>query len=211
MRSIRSAGPVVWAPLQLRGRGERKPRTKTGFRAGSLVPNPFSRRRTPVSVIDELVEANQHFADALGQVDKPALPPKRRVAIVTCMDARIVPARIFGLEEGDAHVIRNAGGRAPEAVRSLVISQRLLSTEAVMVVQHTDCGMLTFRNEDLYAKVEQDLGQDASDIDFLPFSDLEHNVRDDVEFLKGSPLIPEDIEIRGFVYDVESCRVSEVA
>jgi carbonic anhydrase len=164
-----------------------------------------------VSVIDELVEANRHFADALGQVEKPALPPKRRVAIVTCMDARIVPARIFGLEEGDAHVIRNAGGRTPEAVRSLVISQRLLGTEAVMVVQHTDCGMLTFHNEDLHAKVKQDLGQDASDIDFLPFSDLEHNVRDDVEFLKGSPLIPEDIEIRGFVYDVESRRVSEVA
>jgi len=166
---------------------------------------------TPVSVIDELVEANRHFADALGQVEKPALPPKRRVAIVTCMDARIVPARIFGLEEGDAHVIRNAGGRTPEAVRSLVISQRLLGTEAVMVVQHTDCGMLTFHNEDLHAKVKQDLGQDASDIDFLPFSDLEHNVRDGVEFLKGSPLIPEDIEIRGFVYDVESRRVSEVA
>jgi carbonic anhydrase len=164
-----------------------------------------------VSVIDELVEANRHFADALGQVDKPALPPKRRVALVTCMDARIVPARIFGLEEGDAHVIRNAGGRTPEALRSLVISQRLLGTEAVMVVQHTDCGMLTFRNEDLYAKVEQDLGQDASDIDFLPFSELEDNVRADVDFLKGSPLIPEDIEIRGFVYDVESRRVQEVA
>jgi len=108
-------------------------------------------------------------------------------------------------------VIRNAGGRTPEAVRSLVISQRLLGTEAVMVVQHTDCGMLTFHNEDLYAKVEQDLGQDVSDIDFLPFSDLEHNVRADVEFLKDSPLIPEDIEIRGFVYDVESRRVREVA
>jgi carbonic anhydrase len=164
-----------------------------------------------VSVIDELVDANRHFADALGQVEKPALPPRRRVAIVTCMDARIVPARIFGLEEGDAHVIRNAGGRTPEAVRSLVISQRLLGTEAVMVVQHTDCGMLTFHNADLYAKVEQDLGQDVSDIDFLPFSDLEHNVLADVEFLKDSPLIPEGIEIRGFVYDVESRRVREVA
>jgi carbonic anhydrase len=164
-----------------------------------------------VSVIDQLVDANQHFADALGQVDKPALPPRRRVAIVTCMDARIVPARIFGLEEGDAHVIRNAGGRTPEAVRSLVISQRLLGTEAVMVVQHTDCGMLTFRNEDLYAKVEQDLGQDASDIDFLPFPDLDDNVRADVELLKRSPLIPDTIEIRGFVYDVESRRVREVS
>jgi carbonic anhydrase len=164
-----------------------------------------------VSVIDELVDANRHFADALGQVEKPALPPKRKVAIVTCMDARIVPARLFGLEEGDAHVIRNAGGRTPEALRSLVISQRLLGTEAVMVVQHTDCGMLTFTNDDLYAKVNEDLGADANDIDFLPFSDLDENVRADVEFLKRSPLIPDDIEIRGFVYDVETRRVREVA
>jgi carbonic anhydrase len=161
-------------------------------------------------VIDELVEANRHFADALGQVDKPALPPKRKVAIVTCMDARIVPARIFGLEEGDAHVIRNAGGRTPEALRSLVISERLLGTEAVMVVQHTDCGMLTFTNDDLHAKVKEDLGADASDIDFLPFGDLEQNVHEDVEFLKRSPLIPDDIEVRGFVYDVGTRRVHEV-
>ena len=130
-----------------------------------------------MSVIDEMVQANQHFADALGQVAKPALPPKRKVAIVTCMDARIVPARIFGLEEGDAHVIRNAGGRTSEALRSLVISQRLLGTEAVMVIHHTDCGMLTFTNDDLHAKVKDDLGADASAIDFLPFGDLDENVR----------------------------------
>jgi carbonic anhydrase len=162
-----------------------------------------------MTVIDELVAANRHFADALGVVEKPAMPPTRKVAIVTCMDARIVPARIFGLEEGDAHVIRNAGGRTPEAVRSLVISERLLGTESVMVVQHTDCGMLTFTNEDLYAKVQHDLGADAREIDFLPFPDLERNVRADVEFLKNSPLIPDDIEIRGFVYDVETRRVTE--
>jgi carbonic anhydrase len=164
-----------------------------------------------MSVIDELVDANRHFADALGRVEKPALPPKRKAAIVTCMDARIVPARIFGLEEGDVHVIRNAGGRTAEALRSLVISQRLLGTEAVMVVQHTDCGMLTFTNEDLYAKVKDDLGAEAGEIDFLPFRDLDENVRADVELLKRSPLIPDDIEIRGFVYDVGTRRVREVA
>jgi carbonic anhydrase len=107
-------------------------------------------------------------------------------------------------------VIRNAGGRTPEALRSLVISQRLLGTEAVMVVQHTDCGMLTFTNEDLYAKVEQDLGADAREIDFLPFPDLDRNVRADVDFLRQSPLISDAIEIRGFVYDVETRRVREV-
>ncbi len=163
-----------------------------------------------MSVIDELLAANERYASGLGEVATPALPPSRRVAIVTCMDARLLPARFLGLEEGEAHVIRNAGGRTPEALRSLVISQRLLGTNAVAVIQHTDCGMLTFKNEDLYAKVKQDLGEDASRIDFLPFSDLERNVRDDVAFLKDSPLIPDEIEIRGFVYDVHTRRLTPV-
>ena len=164
-----------------------------------------------MSAIDELVQANDHYANALGEVATPALPPARKVAIVTCMDARLLPARFLGLEEGDAHVIRNAGGRAPEALRSLVISQRLLGTNSVAVIQHTDCGMLTFSNDDLYAKVEQDLGADASGIDFMPFKDLEQNVRDDVAFLKRSPLIADDTEIRGFVYDVRTRRLQEVS
>jgi carbonic anhydrase len=163
-----------------------------------------------MGVIDELVQANEHFADALGEVESPPLPPARKVAIVTCMDARIVPARIFGLEEGDAHVIRNAGGLAREALRSLVISQRLLGTNAIMVIHHTDCGMLSFQNEDVREKVKQDLGADASDIDFMPFGDLEQSVRDDVSFLRESPLIADDTEVRGFVYDVGTRRLSEV-
>lgn len=164
-----------------------------------------------MTVIDDLVEANREFADTRGEAESPALPPARGVAIVTCMDARIVPARIFGLEEGDAHVIRNAGGLAREGLRSLIISQRLLGTNAIAVVHHTDCGMLTFENEDARAKVEQDLGADASDIDFMPFPDLEQSVRDDVSFLKDTPLIADDAEIRGFVYDVETRRLDEVA
>jgi carbonic anhydrase len=163
-----------------------------------------------MSVIDELLAANERYASALGEVATPALPPSRRVAIVTCMDARLLPARFLGLEEGEAHVIRNAGGRTPEALRSLVISQRLLGTNAVAVIQHTDCGMLTFKNEDLYAKVKEDLGEDASHIDFLPFPDLEQNVREDVAFLKSSPLIPEEIEIRGSVYDMHTRRLTPV-
>src|SRR5215210_178566 len=163
-----------------------------------------------MSVIDDLIEANRHFADAAGKIENPALPPRQGLAILTCMDARIVPARIFGLEEGDAHVIRNAGGLAREGLRSLVISQRLLGTTAIAVVHHTDCGMLTFKNEDVYAKVEEDLGADASDIDFMPFGDLEQSVREDVQFLKESPLIAEETEIRGFVYDVETRRLAEV-
>jgi carbonic anhydrase len=91
-----------------------------------------------------------------------------------------------------------------------VISQRLLGTKAIAVIQHTDCGMLTFRNEDLYAKVREDLGTDASEIDFLPFKDLEQNIREDVAFLRNSPLIADDTEIRGFVYDVKTRALTEI-
>src|SRR5919206_2715187 len=101
------------------------------------------------------------------------MPPARGVAIVACMDARLIPPRLLGLKEGDAHVIRNAGGRAQDALRSLVISQRLLGTREVMVIHHTDCGMLTFSNEALRAKVRDELGEDAAalarETDFLPF------------------------------------------
>lgn len=162
-----------------------------------------------MSVSDELLQANSEYARTFHRGDLP-MPPARRLAVVTCMDARIVPERQFGLEEGDAHVIRNAGGRARDALRSLVISQRLLGTNEIAVIHHTDCGMLTFTNPDLHAKVKQDLGADASNIDFLPFADLEESVREDIAFLLSSPLIPGDVTIRGFVYDVRTGRLSEV-
>ena len=163
-----------------------------------------------MSVSDELLQANAEYARTFDRGELP-MPPARRLAIVTCMDARIVPSRQLGLEEGDAHVIRNAGGRAHDALRSLVISQRLLGTNEIAVIHHTDCGMVTFTNPDLHAKVKNDLGADASHIDFLPFSDLEESVREDVAFLQASPLIPGDVLIRGFVYDVRTGRLSEVA
>ncbi len=162
-----------------------------------------------MAVIDELVHANKRYSDGFARGDLP-LPPARHVAIVVCMDARIDPARALGLEEGDAHVIRNAGGQAREALRSLVISQRLLGTNEVAVIHHTDCGMLTFDNEELRARVRSELGANADDIDFLPFTDLEQSVRDDVAFLRASPLIPDDIPIRGFIYDVHTGRLTEV-
>jgi carbonic anhydrase len=162
-----------------------------------------------MSVTDELLRANAEYARNFDQGDLP-MPPARRLAIVTCMDARIDPSRAFGLKEGDAHVIRNAGGRAREALRSLVISQRLLGTNEIALIHHTDCGMRTFTNRDLYNKVQQDLGADASEIDFLPFGDLEESVREDVAFLLSSPLIPGDVIVRGFIYDVRSGRLTEV-
>jgi carbonic anhydrase len=162
-----------------------------------------------MSVTDELIRNNEGYAAGFSKGDLAA-PPAKKTLVLTCMDARLLPSRFLGLEEGDAHVVRNAGGRAQDALRSIVISQQLLGTEEVLVIHHTGCGMLSFKNPDLHAKVKDELGADASDIDFLPFSDLEQSVRDDVEFLKDSPLVPDDVSIRGFVYDVESGRVTEV-
>jgi carbonic anhydrase len=163
-----------------------------------------------MSVIDELLDANTEYASTFDRGHLP-MPPARRLAVVTCMDARIIPSRQLGLEEGDAHVIRNAGGRTRDALRSLVISQRLLGTNEIAVIHHTDCGMLTFTNPQLHAKVKQDLGSDSNQIDFLPFSDVEESVREDVNFLLSSPLIARDVPIRGFIYDVRTGRLSEVA
>lgn len=159
---------------------------------------------------DEFKEANERYAASFDKGDLPA-PPARQVAVVTCMDARLHPEEFLGLEVGDAHVIRNAGGRVSEdAIRSLVISERLLGTGEIVVIHHTDCGMLTFRNEDLTAKIKEDLGVDTTGRDFLPFSDLEQSVRDDVDTLRRSELIPDDIQISGAIYDVQSGQLREI-
>jgi len=163
-----------------------------------------------VAKFDEVVAANKQFASSFAKGGLP-MPPARAVAILTCMDARLHPEQFCGLDFGDAHVIRNAGGRASDdAVRSLVISQRLLGTDEIIVIHHTDCGMLTFSNEQLVAKINEDLGSDASNWDFLPFSDLEQSVVDDVNILRGSSLIPNDIPVGGAIYDVESGKLQEV-
>ena len=162
-----------------------------------------------MAVIDELLEANRRYSGARRQVQLP-MPPSRKVAVLACMDARLDPARVLGLDEGEAHVIRNAGGRAVDAIRSLVISQRLLGTTAIALLHHTDCGMLTFSNPDIQAKIRQDLEADASEVDFLPFGNLEASVREDFGLLRKSPLIARDTEIRGFIYDVKTGLLHEV-
>lgn len=163
-----------------------------------------------MATFDEMLDANKNYAESFDQGDLP-IPPARRVAIVTCMDARIHPEDALGIELGGAHMIRNAGGRvSDDAIRSLVISQRLLGTNEVVVMHHTDCGMMSFENEDLAAKIQEDLGVDASGHDFLTFTDLEQSVRDDVGALESSELIPDDVTIVGAIYEVESGKVREV-
>jgi carbonic anhydrase len=137
------------------------------------------------------------------------MPPARKLAVVVCMDARIDPAAALGLQEGDAHVIRNAGGRIADALRSLAISQTLLGTEEVMIVHHTDCGMLTFTDEGLRRRLKE-RGVDADDVAFLAFTDVEGSVRADLDAYERSPLVRHDVPVRGFVFDVKTGRVHEV-
>jgi carbonic anhydrase len=154
-----------------------------------------------MSVVDECLQANERYAAGFAKGDLP-MPPARRFAVVTCMDARLDPARFLGLEEGDAHVIRNAGGLVTDdAYRSLLLSHHLLGTQEVLVVAHTDCGMLTFTNEQARERI-------GADLDFLPFSDLEESVRRSVERVRSSPLLPD--AVTGWVYDVRSGRLRQV-
>jgi carbonic anhydrase len=162
-----------------------------------------------MSVIDETLKANERYAADFNKGHLP-LPPGRKLAVVVCMDARIDPARALGLSEGDAHVIRNAGGRVSEALRSLAISQTLLGTEEVAVIHHTDCGMVTFTDESIRTKLRRERQVDADHVAFLPFSDLDQSVRDDIAAYRRSHLLRQDIPVRGFVYDVKTGRLREV-
>ena len=178
---------------------------------------------------DEVLRANNAYAGSFGDKGKLALPPARRFAILTCMDARLDPAKYAGLSEGDAHVIRNAGGRASDdAIRSLVISYKLLGTREFFVIHHTDCGMQFFTNEvirgllansletaelrpDGFHDVGKGPGSRAGEfIEWLPFSDAERAVVDDVERIRRHPLVPHSIPIYGYIYDVRTGKLIEV-
>jgi len=163
-------------------------------------------------VINESLQANQQYAAAFAKTNKGSLPlpPGRKIAYVVCMDARIDPAKALGLQEGDAHVIRNAGGRFADAERSLIISQTLLGTQEVAFVHHTDCGMLTFSDQTIRDKLRKERALDADRIAFLPFGNLEQSVRDDLALYKQSPYVRQDIPVRGFFYDVKTGLLHEV-
>ena len=160
-----------------------------------------------MSYFENFLKANQAYVELHGELNLP-IKPKTKVAIVTCMDSRLHVAPALGLALGDAHILRNAGGRVTEdMLRSLVISQQQLGTREIVVLHHTDCGAQTFQNKDFQEHLKRELGVDVSNQDFLPFQDIDESVREDMRLLKDSPLIPDDVVISGAVYDVDTGRM----
>ena len=163
-----------------------------------------------MSQTDELLKNNEAYASNFDKADLP-LPPAKKVAVVACMDARLDPAGALGLSEGDAHVIRNAGGVVTdEEIRSLAISQNLLGTEEIILIHHTDCGMLTFSDDELAQKLEDETGE-TPEWSAHAFGDLEANVRESIAKIEESPFIPNKSSVRGFVYEVETGKLREVS
>ncbi|KAB8302905.1 hypothetical protein EYC80_006229 [Monilinia laxa] len=184
------------------------------FSNGTAEPAPYTAQsETPIQ--KNLIESNNTYATNFNQGDL-ALPPAKKYAVVTCMDARIDPSAAFGIALGDAHIIRNAGGSARDALRSLVISQQLLGTNEIVLIKHTGCGMLTFQNDDAVKLVEERLGEGAKKElekfgrDFQSFAHLEKEVERDVDWLKEVELIPRKVGVSGWVYEVESGKVRRV-
>ncbi|MBV9941864.1 MAG: carbonic anhydrase [Solirubrobacterales bacterium] len=162
-----------------------------------------------MSSTDELLSNNEAYAASFDKADLP-LPPARKAAVIACMDARLNVYGALGLSEGEAHVIRNAGGVVTDdAIRSLAISQRLLGTEEIILIHHTDCGMLTFSDDEFKRQVEEDVGI-KPEWAVESFSDLEADVRQSIARIKASPFIPHKDAVRGFVYEVETGRLREV-
>jgi carbonic anhydrase len=162
-----------------------------------------------MSATDELLKNNERYAAAFDK-GHLQLSPARAVAVVTCIDARQNIYGILGLQEGEAHVLRNAGGVVTEdVIRSLAISQRLLGTREIMLIHHTDCGMLTFRDDEVKAQIEADVGI-RPPFALEAFPDLEADVRQSAARIKASPFIPRKEGVRGFVYDVQTGRLREV-
>ncbi|MDQ3849755.1 MAG: carbonic anhydrase [Actinomycetota bacterium] len=162
-----------------------------------------------MTTTDDLLRNAESYAESFDKGDLP-LPPARKIAIVACMDARLNPYGLLGLTEGDAHVIRNAGGViTDDEIRSLAISQRLLGTEEIVLIHHTDCGMLTFTDDDFKRQIQDDVGikpEWAAEA----FPDIEEDVRQSLGRVMASPFIPNKSSVRGFVYEVESGKLREV-
>ncbi len=164
-----------------------------------------------MSVIDEVLKANEAYAAKFDLGHLP-MPPGRKLAVVACMDARLTVEQALGLKTGDAHIIRNAGGIVSvDALRSLLISHHLLGTQEWIVINHTDCGMLTFKDQELSGRLRKATGKDTvAPSHFHAFSDVEENVRRQLQKVRAHPWVPEHIRLRGFVFDVKTGRLNEV-
>jgi carbonic anhydrase len=163
-----------------------------------------------MSTTDELLRNNEAYAATFDAGGLP-MPPGKKLAVLSCMDARVIPSRILGLDPGDAHIIKNAGGVVTDdAIRSLAISQNLLGTEEIVLIHHTDCGMLTFSDDELADRLERETGERPA-WRAQAFTDVEQDVRESIAKLRASPFLPNKGSIRGFVYDVETGRLGEVA
>lgn len=162
-----------------------------------------------MSVTDELLESNRAYASTFDRGELPRAAA-RKIVVLTCMDARLDPMAMLGLELGDAHVLRNAGGTVTDdAIRSIMISQRLQQTKEIVIIHHTGCGMLTFSDDELRSQIEADTGL-RPPFALESFRDLEGDVRQSIARVKASPFIPDRSSVRGFVYEVESGRLREV-
>jgi len=162
-----------------------------------------------MSVTDELLKRNGAYASAFASGDLP-MPPAKKVAVVACMDARLNVYGMLGLSEGDAHIVRNAGGVVTDdVIRSLLISQRLLGTREVVLIHHTDCGMLTFKDDDVKGAVHADTGLKPP-FALEAFADIDEDVRQSLARIKASPFVPDKSSVRGFVYDVATGKLREV-
>ncbi len=163
-----------------------------------------------MSSTEQLVTNAGEYAKSFDKGDLP-LPPGHKVAVVACMDARLHPYALLGLSEGDAHIIRNAGGAVtPDVIRSLAISQRLLGTEEIVLIHHTDCGMLTFTDDQFKAQIESETGI-RPEWAVETFTDLDDDVRQSIARIKTSPFVPRTDKVRGFVYDVHTGNLREVS
>ena len=162
-------------------------------------------------VIDEALAANKRYAGSFSQPNL-AMPPSRKLAVLACMDARLHVSQALGIKLGEAHIIRNAGGIVTEdALRSLIISHNLLGTQEFMIINHTDCGMLTFKDDEVLDKLQKSTGKaPVAPARLYSFTNLEDNVRRQIQRVKSHPWIPESIPVRGFIYDVNTGRLSEV-
>jgi carbonic anhydrase len=165
-----------------------------------------------MSAIDEVLYANESYARGFNLGNLP-MPPARKLAVIACMDARLTVPELLGLKTGEAHIIRNAGGIVTEdALRSLIISHHLLGTQEIMIINHTDCGMLTFKDEDLRKKLREQTGTAAVAPDrFHAFASPEENVREQIQRVKSHPWLPKQLPVRGFVFDVKTGKLNEVS